>query len=199
MVKGDYAGFRDLMFELASYYPSRRNDSPDQRINEWFERLQKFELKAIKKAVRRMPEITPEWHPSLGTLMTECKKISGNAAKSVDGETLQEKRDREYNRFLDTSPRNEEWQNEFVDQAPNKCEKLGRRWLIDAMIAGRRADSVISIELVKQRLAALEEAMKGEPKHVQKTCETSGRDEQGERVRTDDMGEYAGEGDGGGD
>lgn len=164
MPNGDlrFEPFVDLIDLLQSYYPRNSRDDPRTRATQWLKPLSRWPLDVIEQAVELMPEVSPQWFPPLGVLIARCRIIAGDRAKKEQDLAREERQaqiDHEHNRLIETMPDNPEWQQEYIDMAPNPCERLGRQWEVDSKLAGRRAHDVISVAMASARFAALFEAM----------------------------------------
>lgn len=162
MHESDFPAFSELIAKLAAYYPRGRNDDPSSRAEAWFKPMMRFDLETIEQAIHRMPEVSPEWHPSCGTVITECRKVSGvSRTKKEKNEKEKHELDDEalYNRYLDSMPEKQEWLDEWIDKAPNACMRLSRQWMAAAKKDGRRADHAVPRDEQQRRIRALVEAM----------------------------------------
>lgn len=160
--EGKFEAFVDLMGLLQSYYPRNRNDDPRIRAAQWLKPMGRWQLDVIEQAIEMMPEVSPEWFPTLGTLQARCRLIAGDRARKeqdIARAERQAEEDRKYDRYIETLPSNPAEQKEYIDGARNPCERLARQWEVDSKLAGRKANDVISVEVANARFAALQDAM----------------------------------------
>jgi hypothetical protein len=153
-----YNAFCDLIETLQSFYPRTRRDDALERAKRWFKPLARFDLEVIEQAIDRMPHVSPEWFPSLGVLIAECRAVAGQEARKEQDQTKIERQDiddRNYDRLLETMPTIPQIQDEWVKEAKNEAERLGRQWIVDSKRKGRRSDSVLPQDEARARIAAL--------------------------------------------
>lgn len=158
MDRDDHDRFTYAIELLQSYYPKSRHDDAETRAKKWAKQFSRFPIDTIERAIETMPDVSPEWLPSIGTVIMACRAIEREAATAKIDEAKESRQrtdDENYNRFLASIPNDEIVQQQWIDDAPNAFERLNREWTVDAKRKGRKADSILTPDIVRDRIAKL--------------------------------------------
>lgn len=143
MLGSDLARFAEALLRLRNCYGAFFGDAAEwkTRTSTYFEQLRKHEVRDVEEALKRAPgpDFHPDRLPTAGQLQRIVVAVEVERKQAKNDATRREMQRTEDERILEEFAAVPVWpaaQAEYIAEAANEYERLGRRWQCESKTAG---------------------------------------------------------------